>query len=581
MASSTNIPTDVRNTIEQWLQGNYDAATKTAIQQLLDQGQEAELMDAFYKSLEFGTGGMRGLRGVGTNRMNRYTVGMAVQGLANCLLRAFEGQTIKVAITYDNRIHSDVFAQVAADILSANGIEVYLSEALRPTPWLSFAIRHLGCQSGLMLTASHNPKEYNGLKVYWEDGAQIVAPHDAEIVAEVSKMDVSQVKFEGNPALVHHIGQAVDEAFISESLKRSVAPATTKSYSANVRIVFTPLHGTAGTILPQTLAAAGFSKVYTVAEQATVDGNFTHAPAPNPEDAEALELALVLAQQKDADLVLATDPDADRVGIAIPKPDGQWELLNGNQTGALITRFVLEQLQAQGKLPQNAFIVKTIVTTALISDIAKAHEVACYEALTGFKYIAKIIRELEGKQHFVAGGEESYGFMIGDFVRDKDAITTSLILAEMCAYLRAQGQSLYTYLLDTYQKYGFYLEGLHSLTKKGKSGAEEIQTLMQRLRQNPPTSLGGSPVKEVLDYQALTRHLLADGTQTPLVFERSNVLQFLTEAGDTISARPSGTEPKIKFYVSVRTELPSQADYEHKKADLEQKIRQMIVELGV
>ena len=573
------LSSDVQQRINTWLGPGYDADTQAQIKQLVDAHQDDQLNDAFYRSLEFGTGGLRGLMGPGSNRMNRYTLGMATQGLCNYLHQSFPDREIKVAIAHDSRNNSRLFAETVAGIFAGNGITAYLFDALRPTPELSFAIRHLGCQSGCVITASHNPKEYNGFKVYWNDGSQVVAPHDKNIIAEVNKItDVSAVKFDGDPSRIHLIGPEVDQAYLTELKKYSIDPAAIQR-QPDLGIVYTPLHGSGIMLVPKALAEFGFRNVHVVPEQEKPDGNFPTVQSPNPEEKSAMQLALDQAKAQNADLVLATDPDADRVGVGVKNGNGEWVLLNGNQTAALLTHYILSARQKAGKALPNDFIVYTIVTSEILGDIAHHYGVKYYRTLTGFKYIAGLIRELAGQENYICGGEESYGFLIGDFVRDKDAVSACALVAEMAAVAKGQGRTLYEEMQRMYAEYGLYVEDLISLTKQGQRGAEEIKEMMAHLRENPPTTLAGSPVVEVRDYDQGTIRHLRTSQQEPTGVESSNVLQFITEAGDKVSARPSGTEPKIKFYFSVKEPLASIADYEvtHKKA--ETKIKSIIEEM--
>ncbi|MBN8823663.1 phospho-sugar mutase [Spirosoma sp.] len=570
--------------VDKWLSGNYDAATKESIQHLIDSGNTTELTDSFYRDLEFGTGGLRGVLGVGSNRMNRYTVGAATQGLSNYINAAFPGEDVSVAIAHDSRRMSPEFAQLAADIFSANGIKVYLFSSLRPTPELSFAIRQLGCQSGLVITASHNPPEYNGYKVYWNDGGQVVSPHDKGIIAEVNKVtSVDDIKFLGIPERITMIDEIIDAPYVERVKSNAVNPDVIKR-QANLNIVYTPIHGTGITLVPRVLDALGFNNVHIVEQQATPDGNFPTVKSPNPEERAAMQLALDLALSINADLVMATDPDADRVGAGARNHHGEFELLNGNQMASLIIYYLLNAWKDAGKLTGKEFVAKTIVTTDLIDQMCKNYGVTCYNTLTGFKYIAEVIRELEGKEKFIGGGEESYGYLIGDFVRDKDAIASCAIIAELTAYAKDQGKSLFDMLMAMYMENGFYYEALVSLTKKGKSGAEEIQKMMADFRANPPKSIAGSPVVRVDDYKALTRLDAQSGATTAIEagkmgIESSNVLQFFTEDGTKVSARPSGTEPKIKFYVSVREPLESKEAFDDTYAQLKAKVQRVIDEL--
>ena len=576
--------------VDQWLSGPYDADTKATIQKLIDTGNTTELTDSFYRDLEFGTGGLRGILGVGSNRMNRYTVGAATQGLSNYINRyaesaAFPGQDISVAIAHDSRRMSPEFARLVADIFSANGIKVYLFSSLRPTPELSFAIRQLGCQSGIVVTASHNPPEYNGYKVYWNDGGQVVSPHDKAIIAEVNKItSVNDIKFDGVPERIHLIDEEIDAPYV-ERLKTNAVNPDVIQRQADLNIVYTPIHGTGITLVPRTLAALGFTNVHIVEEQATPDGNFPTVKSPNPEERAAMQLALDLANKINADLIMATDPDADRVGAGARNHHGEFELLNGNQMASLIIYYLLNAWKDAGKLTGKEFVAKTIVTTDLIDRMCKRYDVNCYNTLTGFKYIAEVIRELEGKEQFIAGGEESYGYLIGDFVRDKDAIASCAMIAELTAYAKDQGKSLFDMLMAMYVENGFFYESMVSLTKKGKSGAEEIQQMMADFRANPPKSIAGSPVVRVDDYKSLMRSD-AEGKATPITsgsmgIESSNVLQFFTQDGTKVSARPSGTEPKIKFYVSVNEPLTSKEAFDDTYAELKAKAQRAVDDLGV
>ena len=581
---TTPLDPSTQQRVDQWLAGNYDSASKESIQHLIDSGNTTELTDSFYRDLEFGTGGLRGILGVGSNRMNRYTVGAATQGLSNYINAAFPGVDISVAIAHDSRRMSPEFAQLVADIFSANGIKVYLFSSLRPTPELSFAIRQLGCQSGIVVTASHNPPEYNGYKVYWNDGGQVVAPHDKAIIGEVNKItSVDDIKFEGVPEKIQLIDEEIDAPYVERVKSNAVNPDVIKR-QANLNIVYTPIHGTGITLVPRVLDALGFNNVHIVEQQATPDGNFPTVKSPNPEERAAMQLALDLANSIDADLIMATDPDADRVGAGARNHHGEFELLNGNQMASLIIYYLLNAWKDAGKLTGKEFVAKTIVTTDLIDEMCSRYGVACYNTLTGFKYIAEVIRELEGKEKFIAGGEESYGYLIGDFVRDKDAIASCAMIAELTAYAKDKGQSLFDLLMAMYQENGFYYESLVSLTKKGKSGAEEIQQMMADFRANPPKEIAGAAVVRMDDYKALTRLDVQAGTTTAIEagkmgIESSNVLQFFTADGTKISARPSGTEPKIKFYVSVREPLTSKEAFDDTYAQLKAKVQRVIDDL--
>lgn len=578
----------VMTKVSSWLNGDYDIDTKQSIQQLIDEGNDTELTDAFYKDLEFGTGGLRGLIGIGSNRMNRYTVGTATQGLANYLNQAFPNEEIKVAIAYDSRIKSDEFAKIIADIFSANGITVYLFEALRPTPELSFAIRLLGCKSGVVVTASHNPKEYNGYKAYWDDGSQVVAPHDTNIINEVNAItSIEEVKFDGDASKIIKIGAEVDEKYMDHILSLSISKGALERQKG-LKIVYTPLHGTGVTLVPALLAKMGFEAVTVIEEQAEPKGNgqFPTVVYPNPEESEAMSKAVEKAKEIDADLVLGTDPDADRVGIAVKNHHGEIQLLNGNQTASVLIYYLLNAWKDAGKLTGTQFVCKTIVTTDLIDKMAAAYDVKCYNTLTGFKYIAQVIREKEGVEQFIGGGEESYGYLIGDAVRDKDAIASCAMIAELTAYAKDKGLSLFDMLMEIYKQFGFYYEGLISLTKKGKSGADEIQQMMADFRANPPKTLAGSPVIRMDDYKALSTVDFTSGTSHSIPsgemgIEPSNVLQFFTEDGTKFTCRPSGTEPKIKFYVGVRAALEKNEDFDSVYASLKEKVASIGEELGL
>jgi phosphoglucomutase len=578
-------PTAEKN-IKTWLKGRYDKTIKDEIQQLIDEGNATQLTDSFYKNLEFGTGGMRGELGVGSNRMNKYTVGAATQGLANYLNKCFSGEEIKVAIAYDSRNFSPEFGQIAADILSANGITVYLYKALRPTPQLSFTVRELGCQSGIVITASHNPREYNGYKVYWVDGSQVVAPHDKNIVAEVNAItNVKDIKFKGVKKRIKMIGEVLDKKYLKAVKSIAVSPRIIKKQK-DLKIVYSSIHGTGITMVPPALAQLGFENVTIVQEQAIPDGNFPTVVYPNPEEKEAMSLALKKAQEIDADLVIATDPDADRVGMGVKNSEGEWQLLNGNQAASLIIFYLLKAWKSAGRLTGNEFVCKTIVTTDLIDAMADKAGVKCYNTLTGFKYIAQVIRELEGKQTFIGGGEESYGYLIGDKVRDKDAIASCAMIAELTAYAKHKGISLFDFLADMYKTFGFYYEGLISVTKKGKTGAEEIQQMMTDFRNNPPKTLAGSKVIRMDDLGALKRVNIKTGEVSEIEsgkmgMESSNVLQFFTEDGTKFTCRPSGTEPKIKFYIGVKDKLKNKGDFEATLEKLKLKVAKIGHELNL
>jgi phosphoglucomutase len=575
------LETATQSTINEWLKGNYDQHTKDEIQQLLDKEAYTELTDSFYRNLEFGTGGLRGIMGAGSNRINKYTIGTATQGLSNYLLNKYPGEKIKVAIAHDSRNNSDYFAGITADVFSANGIHVYFFKALRPTPELSFAIRELGCRSGVMLTASHNPKEYNGYKAYGTDGGQFTSPDDTMVMDEVAKIkSIDEVKFNRIDSNVELIGDDLDQLYLDKITALSVSPEAI-ARQKDLKIVFSPIHGTGITLVPQALAQFGFTNVTLVEEQSTPDGNFPTVIYPNPEEKEALTLALKKAEQIDADLVLATDPDADRVGIAVKNNDNEFVLLNGNQTGSLLINYLLSAWEEKGKLTGDQYIVKTIVTSNLIDTIAEAKKVTCYNTLTGFKWIGQLMSSLEGKKTFIGGGEESYGYLIGELVRDKDAVVSCAFIAEMTAFYKDKGSSLYDAMLDMYVQYGFYKEELVSITKKGKSGAEEIKALMEKFRNNPPATLGGSKVATLKDYELGVETDIRTGLKKELELPKSDVLQFVTEDGSIISARPSGTEPKIKFYCSVNTALKDKASFKETEAGLSQKIKSIMNDLEV
>ncbi|MBC6400985.1 MAG: phospho-sugar mutase [Ekhidna sp.] len=557
----------------QWLNANnIDEESKKEISQLLKNPEE--LNEAFLKDLEFGTGGLRGIMGIGTNRLNKYTIGMATQGFANYLKNENNGE-VSVAIAHDSRNHSRFFAETAANVFAANEIRVFLFEDLRPTPELSFAIRTLGCQGGVVLTASHNPKEYNGYKAYWSDGGQLVSPHDKNVIAEVSKMrTIDNVRFDADKSLIQIIGEDMDKAYI-DMLKELSLLKNDIIKSSHLKIVYSSIHGTGITLIPRILEELGFSEIFVVEAQAKPDGNFPTVIYPNPEEKEAMSMALAYGKEKDADLVLATDPDADRVGIAVKNTKGEYQLLNGNQTAVLLIYYLLNKWQERG-LKGNEFIAKTIVTTELIQDIAKAHNITCYDTLTGFKWIADLIKRLEGKEVFIGGGEESYGYLIGDKVRDKDAVASAMIIAEMAAWAKNQDMSVFELLVSIYRKYGVYHEALKSITKKGLKGEEEIKNMMQDFRSSPPAYLAGSPVETIIDYQSGTKKT-AHG-ETIVDLPKSNVLQYITSDGTKVSIRPSGTEPKIKFYFSVKGKIDGD-DYYKAEKELSEKIHNLLIDL--
>lgn len=576
-----SLDTTTQQNVQKWLEGNYDPQTKEHIQRWLDEGAYEELSDAFYKDLEFGTGGLRGIMGIGSNRVNKYTFGVATQGLSNFLNKTYPNEQIKVAVAYDCRNNSDTLAKIVADVFSANGITVYFFEALRPTPELSFAIRHLGCKSGVVLTASHNPKEYNGFKAYGSDGGQLVAPYDTQVMEEVRAIrSIDEVRFSPNEELIISIGENVDTPYLETLRSLSLSQEAIEAES-DLSIVFSPIHGTAGVLVPPALKAFGFNNVHLVEEQMVVDGNFPTVVYPNPEEQEALSMAIEEAKKQNAELVMATDPDADRIGIAVKNTDDEWVLLNGNMTGSLLVNYMLEAWKREKGFSGNEFIVKTIVTTQLIDTIAKHYGVTCYNTLTGFKFIGSLMTEKEGVEQFIVGGEESYGYLVGDYVRDKDAIVSAVMIAEMAAYYKHQGSSLYEALVQLYVTHGFYKERLVSVTKKGKAGAEEIQVLMAGYRSHPPKRLGGSRVVEIRDYASSESFLVEEDRVESLDFPTSNVLQFITEDGSVVSARPSGTEPKIKFYCSVNRKLVSASDVVETEKVLDQRVDAIMKDLGV
>lgn len=569
----------VKEKAQQWLNSNIDDETRQKIEHMLAH-DEKELIESFYRVLEFGTGGLRGIMGVGTNRMNIYTVGMATQGLCNYLLKEFsDREQISIVIAHDCRNNSPLFARTTADVCSANGIRAYLFDGLRPTPELSFAIRALGCQSGVMVTASHNPKEYNGYKAYWEDGGQIINPHDVNIVEEVKKISsIDEVKFNGNAALIETVGKEMDEKFLATSVSKALNVDLIEQH-ADMKIVYTPIHGTGVYMVPEALHRLGFKNVFNVPEQDVVSGDFPTVVSPNPEEPAALDLALKKADEVQADLVMASDPDADRVGIAVRDHHGKLILVNGNQMSVLLTYYLLSQWSAKGLLQGKEFMAKTIVTTELVADIYKHYELRYFDVLTGFKFIADMIHKYEDELTFIGGGEESYGFMIGDFVRDKDAVTTCSMIAEIAAWAREQGKSVFDLLLDIYMEYSFYKESLVSVYRHGKEGAEEIAAMMENFRSAPPATIDGSKVVMVKDYQLQKTFDKVSGETGSTGLPKSNVLQFLTENGTKVSVRPSGTEPKIKFYFSVRDVLNAREDYEKVNDALQARIEAIKEEL--
>ncbi len=570
-----------KNIIEKakyWLSDDFDQETKKQVQKLINKNND-ELTEAFYKDLEFGTGGLRGIMGVGTNRMNKYTVGLAAQGFCNYIKQSFPNTTeYKIAIAYDSRNNSRFFAETAANIFSANNFTVYLFDDLRPTPELSFAVRHFKCNGGIVITASHNPKEYNGFKAYWNDGAQLIAPHDKNVITQVQKLTVKDINFNSNPKLIKTIGHEIDKLYLDKIKTLSLSSEAIKNQK-NIKIVYTPLHGTGIKLVPDALKNLGFENIDIVKQQAVTDGNFPTVKSPNPEEQAALEMALKQAEEINADLVMATDPDADRVGIAIRDNNNKLILLNGNQTGAILINYVLEKWSENNKLTGNEYIVKTIVTTELITKIAKHYNVEIFDVLTGFKYIVDIIKQNEGKKTFIVGGEESYGYLAGEFVRDKDAVISCSLIAEAFAYYADKGKSLYNNLIDIYKTYGFYKETLVSLVKKGKSGTEEIQKIMDTLRNNTPEKINNSEIIQIHDYQKSISFDLKNNKQTKINLPKSNVLQFITDDDSKISVRPSGTEPKIKFYISVNDKLNDINNYQKINNQLKQKIENIKNEL--
>ena len=575
-----NLEQLVMSKAQKWLEGNYDEATKAQVNYLINNDKK-ELTECFYKDLEFGTGGLRGIMGVGSNRMNEYTVGMATQGLSNYLKECFAGQEIKVAVAHDSRNNSRFFAERVADIFASNGFKVYLFDELRPTPELSFAIRELGCQSGVVVTASHNPKEYNGYKAYWADGAQVTPPHDKNIIAEVEKItSIDQIELGKNPENITILGKEFDDIYLARIKGLSMAPeAVAKNH--DMKIVYSPMHGAGVKLVPASLRNFGFTNIIMVEEQSVVDGNFPTVASPNPEERATMSMAIELARKEGAELVIATDPDADRIAIAVLDDKGEYVLLNGNQTMVLLLSYMLTRWGELGKLDGKQFVIKTIVTSEMVKAVADAYGVKCYDCLTGFKYIAKIIRENEGKTTYIGGGEESFGFLAGDFVRDKDAVSACALAAEAMAWAKEKGLTLHEWLKELYVKYGFYREGLVSVVRKGKEGAEEIQKMMVDMRTNPPKTILGSPVVKINDFLSLEQTDVLTGSKTPIEQDKSNVLQFFTEDGSKVSVRPSGTEPKIKFYFGVCAPLSSTERFDEVQAELDAKIEAIKKELNL
>lgn len=577
-----NLINDVKKKAQIWLDGNYDEATKSAVRAMLENSDTTDLVESFYKDLEFGTGGLRGIMGVGTNRMNIYTVGSATQGLSNYLKKEFAGQEISVVVGHDSRNNSRLFAESAADIFSANGIKVYLFEALRPTPEISFAIRHLGCQSGIVITASHNPKEYNGYKAYWSDGAQVIAPHDHNIINEVNKIkSVDDIKFEGNKELIQIIGEDIDSVYLEKISKLTLSPESIKR-NKDMKIVYTPIHGTGITVIPRALKMYGFENIIDVPEQNVISGDFPTVISPNPEEPAALQMAVDKAKEVGADIVMASDPDADRVGIAVKNDKGEWILVNGNQTAMMLVYYLVKRWSELGKITGKEYLVKTIVTTELIATMANKFKVPYFDCYTGFKWIAAIIREQEGKMQYIGGGEESYGFLCQDFVRDKDAVSACTMIAEVAAWAKDNGKTVYELIQDIYLEFGFSKEKGISVVKKGKSGAEEIKQMMSGFRVAPPKELAGSQVVVIKDYSTLRMiDVLAGKTESLEMPESSNVLQYFTADGTKVSVRPSGTEPKIKFYIEVKLPIASREEYDAVNAAAEEKVLAVKASLGL
>lgn len=568
----------IQKKINTWLEGSFDKATKDEINRLAKENP-SELTDAFYRNLEFGTGGLRGIMGVGTNRMNKYTVGMATQGYANYLKKSIPGKEVRVAIAHDSRNNSRFFAETTANVFGANGIKVFLFESLRPTPELSFAIRHLKCQGGVVCTASHNPKEYNGYKAYWDDGGQLVPPHDKNVITEVEKIaSIDDVKWTGGESNITIIGKEVDDAYMNMVKGLSVYPEVIAKHK-DLKIVYTPIHGTGIMLVPEVLKRFGFTNVNIVQEQSEPNGNFPTVVYPNPEEKETMSIGLKKAKELDAGILLGTDPDADRVGIGIKNNHGEWVLMNGNQTAVLAFNYVIEARKTKGIARPNDMVITTIVTTGMIDKIAKAYDVNCYRVLTGFKWIAEMIREKEGKENYIIGGEESFGLMIGDRIRDKDAVSAVALLCEMAAYEKDKGKTLFDKLLELYTRFGFYKEDLISITKKGMDGQQQIAAMMETYRKNPPKVINGSDVVQLLDYETRKGKDLKTGKEWDITLPKSNVLQFVLADDTLISARPSGTEPKIKFYFSVNTKLNNAADFDKVNGELDAKIRGIIADM--
>ena len=573
---------EVKQKAQQWLSEIYDEATRSEVKKMLENKDSSELIDSFYKSLEFGTGGLRGIMGVGTNRMNIYTVGAATQGLSNYLKKNFADLSeIKVAIGHDCRNNSRLFAESSAKIFAANGIKVYLFDDLRPTPELSFAIRELGCQSGIILTASHNPKEYNGYKAYWDDGSQIVAPHDVNIVNEVAKIKAEDIKFDGPDSLIEIMGEEMDQKFLNKVKTVSISPDVVEKHK-DIKIVYTPIHGTGVKLIPAALRKFGFTNIINVPEQDVVSGDFPTVISPNPEEEAAMDMAIKKAYDVDADVVMASDPDSDRIGVVVKNDKGKYIIVNGNQTALLFIYYIITKMKEAGVMKGNEFVVKTIVTTELIAEIARKNNIEYFDVYTGFKFIAEIIRELEGKKKYIGGGEESFGFMPADFVRDKDAVSSCALMAEITAWAIDQGKTLYELLQDIYLEYGYSKEKMKYIVRKGRTGAEEIQKIMSDFRSSPPKELGGSHVEWIKDYSTLVSKNLLTGSEEKIDQKiTSNVLQFFTKDGTKISVRPSGTEPKIKFYFEVKGNLKSRGEFDAAEEKAEAKIEAIMDELGL
>lgn len=578
--TTANLDQAIQARAEVWLNAPYDEETIGAVKHLFDAGQTTELTDSFYKDLEFGTGGLRGIMGVGTNRMNKYTIGRATQGLANYLRKTYPDQPIKAAVSYDSRNNSQAFARLVANVFSANGIHVYLFAELRPTPHLSFAVRHLQCQAGVMLTASHNPKEYNGYKAYWNDGGQLVSPHDKNVINEVYAIgNPSEINFGPVAENITLLGRELDDAYLDAITTLAIRPDAV-AQQHDLKIVFSSIHGTGVTLVPPALARWGFTNVNVLEAQATPDGNFPTVIYPNPEEQEAMSLAVQEGQRIGADVIFATDPDADRVGAAAKNTHGEYQLLNGNQIGSLLVNYVLASRKEQGDLRPDDYVVKTIVTTNLIAAIAQGYGVTYYDTLTGFKYIGELITQKDGRGRFLVGGEESYGYLVGELVRDKDAVISAVFIAEMTAYYKSQGKTLFDALIDLYLSHGYYKEKLISLTKTGKAGAEEIKAMMERLRSNPPQTIGGIDVAEIRDYERSESYNLKTGDRHVIDLPKSDVLQFITVDGDVVSARPSGTEPKIKFYCSVRQPLADAANFDRVSKELDARVDRIMQDIA-